>query len=182
MEFINKALDWFFSIFERASGIFSIAPYDILFIAFLFIFLLGFGFQYGKNRIFTLVFSLYFAAFISLQFPYTDILLGSRVGDIELTAIIVGLVFVFFIVIYVVFNRITTVIFPTNSARRWLEAAILATVTTALILALSYHVLPIQTIHDFSDPIDRLFASDESFFWWLIAPLVALLVTGKQEE
>ena len=182
MELVNKGVGRIAEIINSAIDVVTVTPYDILFIAFLFFFLLGFGFQYGKNRIYTLIFSFYFAAFISRQFPYTDYLLGSNVGDAGLAAIIVGLIFIFFIIIYVVFNRITSAAYPPTSARRWVEIALLSAVTTTLILALSYHVLPVQTIHDFSDPIDFLFASKESFFWWLVAPLIVILFTGKWSE
>lgn len=182
MDFVNKLLTTLKDFFLTLSELFSISPLDLLIVFILFGFLLGFSFQYGKRQIITLIFSLYFASFILLQFPYTEQLLGSKVGNIELAALIVGAVFLFFIGLYIVFNRVTRTLFAENSSRRWFEAGILSAVATTLILALSYHVLPVASIYDFSAPIDRFFEPQEYFFWWLIVPLVVLLFVGKKRN
>lgn len=182
MDIVERFIEIARGVTVKAADIFSISPIDLLIVFILFGMLLGFSFRYGKQWIITLIFSLYFASFVSMQFPYTDRILGSQAGNIELTALIVAAVFTFFIIIYVIFNRITRSVFPSGSSLRWVEAGALSLVTTGLILALSYHVVPVTEVYDFSLPLDRLFEPPEYFFWWLIIPLAVLLFVGKRSN
>jgi len=182
MDFIETIITFVGNIFIAISNTLTINPFDLFIIFLIFGFLLGFSLRYGKRQIITLLFSLYFASFISLQFPYTELLLGSRAGDIELAAGVVAAVFIFFIILYVIFNRVTKTMFFNSSASRWVEASILSAVTTTLILSLSYHVLPVVVVYDFSPAIDMFFEPKEYFFWWLIIPLVTLLFVGKKQH
>jgi len=45
---------------------------------------------------------------------------------------------------------------------------------TILIMAYSYHVLPVTDIITPGSPIQALFAPEDRFFWWLTLPLIAL--------
>ncbi len=179
MDIIDKVSELFFTGLGRVSVIFAITPYDILFFSILFGGLFGFGLRYGVNKIFTLIVSLYFVAFVSHQFPYTEKLIGSQIGDVKLTALIIGLFLVFFAVIYIIFSRIMRATFSLSGRGRWFEVAILCLVTTTLIVAFLYHVFPLQSMYDFSDSIDSLFASSEAFFWWLVAPIAVVFFVGK---
>jgi len=180
MKFVDTVLEVTTNVVTAAADFVSIAPADLLIVFILFGLLLGLGFQYGKRRIVALIFSLYFASFLYLYFPYSDFFIQSDLGTLELTALIAGVFFVFFILLFIILIRIINVSFPQSSGRRWLEATLLSTATTTLILALLYHVIPIAPLYDFSSPIDRLFESPEYFFWWLIAPLVVLFFVGKK--
>ncbi len=46
----------------------------------------------------------------------------------------------------------------------------------AFLMALAYHVFAINNIYAFPEPLNSLFAPDQYFFYWFIAPLVGLLL------
>ena len=52
----------------------------------------------------------------------------------------------------------------------------LSFLAAAFLLALAYHVFPISNIYTFPEPMNTLFAPDQYFFWWFLAPLIGLLV------
>ena len=179
MQYLEKFIEGINNIVVALAELFSIAPLDLLIIFVLFGLFLGVGFQYGKRRIIALIISLYIASFVYLQFPYIEKILSFDAGVFGVTAVVVSVFSVFFIVLYITVHRVVRASFPLRSGRRWLEAALLGIFSTTLVLALSYHVIPIEEIYDFSEPIDHLFESTEFFFWWLVAPLVILLTVGK---
>ena len=51
-----------------------------------------------------------------------------------------------------------------------------AVAATALVMAYSYHVLPITELVDPGSPIQSLFSDERWFFGWLIVPLILLFL------
>ena len=54
------------------------------------------------------------------------------------------------------------------------KKAILVVLATILVMAYSYHVLPVTSLIDPGSAVGALFAPPEYFFWLMIAPLVGL--------
>lgn len=50
----------------------------------------------------------------------------------------------------------------------------LAAGATVLVMIFSFHVVPVSTIITIGSPISYMFASEQYFFWWLVAPFVLL--------
>jgi hypothetical protein len=50
----------------------------------------------------------------------------------------------------------------------------LSFLTAAFILAIAYHVFDLNHLYSFPKPLDQLFAPNQYFFWWFIAPLAGL--------
>lgn len=57
--------------------------------------------------------------------------------------------------------------------------AILSLLGTGLLLALAYHVFPVQEVHQFTPALNMFFAPREYFFWWFAAPLVGLFFLAR---
>ncbi len=150
---------------------------DVLIIAFLFGALLWFSIRYGKARIVALILSLYVGLLFSTHIPSSFAgILGEGRGAVS-QSIIFGAVVLFSIFLI---GRATAGDFSFYGIRRYVDAAILSTGALLLILAFWYHVLPLKGWYTFGKPIEDLFASPELFFWWLAAPLVALLLASRR--
>lgn len=52
----------------------------------------------------------------------------------------------------------------------------LSFLSAAFLMALAYHVFLINNIYTFPEPLNSLFAPDQYFFYWFVAPLVGLLL------
>lgn len=46
----------------------------------------------------------------------------------------------------------------------------------AFLMALSYHTFQIHEIYTFPEPLNSLFAPDQFFFYWFVAPLIGLFI------
>ena len=130
----------------------------------------------GRQSITNLILGLYFGLLISIEFPYYNLLLGGT-NNAQTEAGVM-------IVIFVVFAFISTLLFSRILPREYDEKKfegfgsklLLATAGTVLVMAFSFHALPVTDFITPGSPINFLFGSEQSFFWWMIAPIVILFV------
>jgi len=140
-----------------------------------FVALLLFSVVRGRRAITSLILGLYFALLISLKFPYYEAIYNAIgfLNDATLSIIIFTAFAAFSAMLMdrLLFYRIDETAFEGIGKK-----AALATLGTMLILAYSYHVLPVTGLIDPGTSAAMLFAPEEYFFWWLVAPLVVLFV------
>jgi hydrogenase-4 membrane subunit HyfE len=132
------------------------------------------AFAKGKYALVNIILSLYLALLIALKFPYYDIILrGEHTTTNALTSIALFLVLTF------LGAWLMRRLIPGDDYERTFESFsmkfILALMATVLVMAYSYHVLPVTDFITPGSPIQSLFAPEEHFFWWLILPLIALV-------
>lgn len=127
----------------------------------------------GRQAIINLIFGLYLALLISIQFPYYDSLLGSTEGTT--TAIIKLLIFAVFTVLSTwLFARIMPSEFRETKMETMGKKIILALLATVIVMIFSFNVLPVTEFLTPGTPIQSIFAPQEYFFGWLMLPLVVL--------
>jgi len=179
--FIDSLSDFFVGLvpsligfIESASGLAEAAPLDLLIIGGTFFVLIFLSFQLGKESIVSLILSLYVTLLLYLSFPYTDLFsfFGSSETGLIITNLLIFAILLF--IIYKIMQRLVASSYPQDSLHTWFEVIVLSVVATSLILAFVYHALPIAALYDFSAPVDRFFASETLFFWWLAIPLIAM--------
>lgn len=149
---------------------------ESLFVIVVFVALFGYALARGRQSITNLILGLYFALLISLEFPYYEQVLD-RVYSARSEAIVM-------IAIFATFAFLATILFTRLLPREYDESTfegfgkklLLALAGTALVMAYSYHVLPITELVDPGSPIQSLFAPEQWFFAWLLVPLVLLFV------
>jgi hypothetical protein len=130
-----------------------------------------FSYRAGRGGIISLVIALYAGYGIFLVFPYTSFVIG--LGSSTLIKAVLS------IVLY-----IAATIVPFIFAQRLTHGGIgvlsfvprfaLSFLTAAFILAIAYHVFDLNHLYSFPKPLDQLFAPNQYFFWWFIAPLAGL--------
>ncbi len=123
----------------------------------------------GRYALINIIFGLYLSLLILLEFPYYSDIHGeySAVSKIILFGVFVG---------------IGTMLFRRHIPGDDYESAfhafgkklLLATSATILVMIFSFHALPVTEIITPGTPIQSLFASEQNFFLWLIAPLFVL--------
>ena len=143
---------------------------DILVHGGLFILLFLFAFFWGKEKIFAFTISLYIASFLYSYFPYNDQFRGSAEYSLAFKGII-------FLVLasapYLIFSRLG-IYSSSTSTNRVLHSALLALGALILLIFISYHIIPLYSVYNFSSGIDNLFQPAEVRFWWLAAPLLLM--------
>ncbi len=176
--FIQKSTKWPSS--ERliisamdAAAIISFLQ-ESLFVIVVFVCFLFYALARGRQALINVIMSLYLALLISLKFPYYDFILG-RGGSERNEAILMIAVFAVFAIFSVLlFGRLMPSEFDEGTFESFGKKIAFALAGTVLIMAYSYHALPITELIDPGSPIQQLFAPNDWFFWWLILPLVVL--------
>lgn len=137
-----------------------------LFLVVVFSTFLVYGMMRGRYALINIIFALYLALLISLEFPYYQTL-GSAVVKIA--------VFITFVIGGAFLFRRHIPGDDYEAAFQGLGKKIIcAALASILVMIFSFHAFPATEIIHPGTPIQSLFASSEYFFWWLILPLVAL--------
>ena len=130
----------------------------------------------GRQAIMNVMFGLYLALLMTIQFPLFDEMLGG----LESSGSIAVAKLVFFIVVTLMTTRLCYRVMPEEFYENRFESfgkkLLLASGATMLVMAFSFNVLPVTELMTASTPIQALFATEAYFFWWLLAPLVFLYV------
>lgn len=125
----------------------------------------------GRYALINLIFALYLALLVSVEFPYYQKLAGQG----EQGAVAKILVFVAFVIAGIILMRRHIPGDDYEPAFQGIRKKILlSAMATILVMIFSFHVLPVTELITPGGPIQALFASTEYFFWWLFLPLVAL--------
>jgi len=122
------------------------------------------------------IFGLYFALLISTHFPYTDYLtdnlgssLAQSVGKLTIFAI-------FTILLTWLAARIMPDEFREKKFESFHKKFLLAGAASVLVMAFSFHVLPVTDFLTPGTPLQTMFAPEGYFFWWLLLPLVMMFI------
>lgn len=129
----------------------------------------------GRQAVINLIFGLYLALLISIEFPYYDRLFGSFSSE-ALSLAKLALFAVFTIVATLLCGRVMPDEFRENRFESFGKKMILTLSATILIMVFSFQVLPVTDFLTPGTPIQSLFAPEAYFFWWLLLPLVILFL------
>ena len=129
----------------------------------------AFAFYFGRDRIVSLLAGMYAAIPLYLAFPYSDIL-STPLLHVALYLALAGIGMV-------AFSGLSAYI--AGGSLGFIKMAALSAVTAGMLIAISIHVLPVEQVYTFSAPTKALFASNQAFFFWLLAPLAAIFLFGR---
>lgn len=128
----------------------------------------------GRQAMINLIFGLYFALLLSIEFPYTSYLtenLGSSLAQSVGTLTI-------FIIFTILMTWLSARVMPDEFNEKKFESLpkkfLLAGAASILVMIFSFNVLPITDFLTPGTPLQTLFAPEGYFFWWLTLPLVIL--------
>jgi len=146
---------------------------ESLFMILVFSALLAIALMKGRYAIINIIFALYLALLVSLKFPYFSFFLGTESKATDAVVMIV---------IFLVFTILGIMLFRKHIPGDDFEStfqhfgtkALLALMATVLVMAYSYHALPVTDLITPGSPIQSLFAPEQNFFWWLMLPLITL--------
>jgi hypothetical protein len=127
----------------------------------------------GRYAIVNIIFALYLALLISLKFPYFDFFLNA--GSPSSNAVVMIIIFSIFTILGIfLFRRHIPGDDYESAFQHFWTKLLLASMATILVMAYSYQALPVTELFTPGSPIQSLFGPADSFFWWLVLPLIAL--------
>jgi len=138
---------------------------------------LFFALKKGRQTVTNIILGLYLALLISIEFPYYDAILGSA-SNAKSESVLILIVFAAFtFAATMLFHRILPREYDESTFEGFGRKLLLAAGGTVLVMAFSYHALPVTDVITPGSPIHYLFGSESSFFYWLIAPILILYIT-----
>lgn len=142
-----------------------------------FLSLLLFTMVRGRRALTSLILGLYFALLMSLTFPYYETIFSLVADEFIPDTILSVLIFAGFTTGgSLLFDRILFHRPDETAFQAMNKKVVLALLGTILVMAFSYHVLPITSLVESASPVNTLFAPHEYFFWWLIIPIIGLFL------
>ncbi len=135
---------------------------------------LSYGVIKGRQALINVILGLYFALLISLQFPYYSTLTNGSSPKTEASVMVI--IFVLFTIAGTVFfTRIIPRGYEDEKAFQGFgKKLFFALMATILVMAYSFHALPLTELITPGTPIQSLFGDAKNFFYWLLMPLIAL--------
>lgn len=147
---------------------------ESLFMILVFAGFLVFSMMRGIQAIVNLILGLYLALLISLKFPYYNYILSETGEKASDAFIMIGVFAVFTILATILHGRVMTTEFKESAFERFGKKVIFAILATILVMAYSYHALPVTDIITPGSPIQSLFGPEDRFFVWLLLPLIGI--------
>lgn len=136
--------------------------------------LFAYGIVRGQRPLLSLLLGLYIALLISVEFPYYE--KAFEIFSFTTPTVVRMLLFAVFTGFSsFLFERLLSRLLDETAIEGIGKKAILSLLATTLVMAYSYHVLPITDLIDPGAKIGALFASQQYFFWWLLLPLVGIM-------
>lgn len=150
--------------------------HESLFVIVVFVVFLVYAFVRGRQSITNLILGLYLALLITLEFPYFDTILAQVHSPRNESFVMIGVFALFAIFATILFERLMPREYSEGTFEASGKKVVFALAATMLIMAYSYHVLPVTEFVDPGSPIQTLFAPENRFFIWLVIPLVVLFL------
>ena len=145
------------------------------FLAVFMLFMLWATFK-GRQATINIIFGLYLALLILIQFPYTTYLTENLGGSVMQSAGKLVLFGVFTLLTTWLFAHVMPDEFKEKKFESFFKKVLLAVSATILVMAFSFQVLPVTEFLTPGTPLQTLFAPEGLFFWWLMVPLVILFL------
>ncbi|MDB5195274.1 MAG: hypothetical protein JWO84_458 [Parcubacteria group bacterium] len=127
----------------------------------------------SRGGILSLILGFYVGYALYLVFPYTSMVLGFGTTPLLKAILSVLMYLVACVIPFLFVERIVSGGYGVLSVLPRFGLSFLA---ATFLLALAYHVFHVSNIYTFPEPMNTLFAPDQYFFLWFIAPLVGLLL------
>lgn len=69
-----------------------------------------------------------------------------------------------------------------SNGKKFFDAVILAIATVLTLMTIYYHIIPLDTVREFSLPFSQYLTSIIPFGVWLAVPIIALVITNKHSS
>lgn len=150
--------------------------HESLFVIVVFVAFLFYGVIRGRQAITNVILGLYLALLISLEFPYFDAILRNVADARTQSMVMIGIFAAFTVFATLLFSRLLPREYDEGKFEAFGKKFVFAIAATILVMAYSYHALPVTEFIDPGSPIQSIFAPEQGFFLWLMVPLTLLFL------
>jgi hypothetical protein len=134
--------------------------------------MIGFSYRAGRGGIISLLVAFYAGYAIYTVFPYSQPIIDAG-GTTLIKGVISAVLFI--IATIIPFHFIQRLVTGGFGVISFVPRFVLSFLAAAFLMAIAYHVFHVSNIYELPAPINTLFAPDQYFFWWFIAPMIGLI-------
>ena len=154
---------------------------NLLAILVFFIVIFVYGFLLDRHNMVANLFSLYIALLAVKFFPYEAWQLGDWAGEWWGKIIILAVTIMVSNIILSI-SHLFKVSYASNFIVRWWQAIVSSILYSGLLIAIVLSILPAGFLNQFSPGFANLFISDTMTFFWLVAPVVGLILIKHKKR
>ncbi len=161
----------------------AVPSWDLFIILFFVVAAFLYGLSLGRDRIIVILVSIYVALAIVNTAPY----LNNFSAEISFNNASIFKVTIFlgiFIVLFFLLSRsaLLNTIAASDSPGRWWQSIVFSFFHVGLMLSILMTYLPKEVLGNVSENMRNLFISDPAKFFWLVTPIVMMVLIRKNKK
>lgn len=159
--------------------------WDMFIVLFFIVAAFLYGLSLGKSRIVVILVSIYMALAVVNTAPFlqqptsTTLTIDNTTYVVQISAFIGAFVLLFFLLSR---SAILGSIAPSAGDGSWWQAMLFSFLHVGLLISVTLSFLPAEASAQLSEQTRQIFVGEHARFWWVVAPIVAMLLIRKKEE
>lgn len=153
--------------------------WDLFLVGFFVVGALLYGVSLGKDRIISIMVSIYMALAVVAALP--DFVLNIKVNEnytVQITAFIAIFVVLFFLLSrQAVLNSLAP-----STHGKWWQVLLFSILHVGLLVSVTLSFMPPEMVNKFSGLTQYIFTNEWTRFAWIIAPIIAMIFVGRSAE
>jgi hypothetical protein len=153
--------------------------WDLFLVGFFVVGALLYGLSLGKDRIISIMVSIYMALAVVAALP--DFVLNIKVNE-SYTVQITAFLSVFIVLFFLLSRQAVLNSLAPSGEGKWWQTLIFSVLHVGLLVSVTLSFMPVQILSRFSPLTQYIFTHEWTKFGWIAAPIVAMIVVGRNRE
>ncbi len=153
--------------------------WDLFLVGFFVVGALLYGLSLGKDRIIAIMVSIYMALAVVAALP--EFVLNIKVND-SYTVQITAFISVFIILFFLLSRQAVLNALAPNGEGKWWQTLVFSVLHVGLLVSVTLSFMPDNVLHKFSALTQYVFTNEWTNFGWIAAPIVAMILIGRNRE
>ena len=153
--------------------------WDLFLVGFFVVGALLYGLSLGKDRIIAIMVSIYMALAVVAALP--EFVLNIKVND-SYTVQITAFLSVFIVLFFLLSRQAVLNALAPSGEGKWWQTLVFSVLHVGLLVSVTLSFMPVSILGKFSTLTQYIFTNDWTNFGWIAAPIVAMILIGRNRE
>lgn len=153
--------------------------WDLFLVGFFVVGALLYGLSLGKDRIIAIMVSIYMALAVVAALP--EFVLNIKVND-SYTVQITAFLSVFIVLFFLLSRQAVLNALAPSGEGKWWQTLVFSVLHVGLLISVTLSFMPSSVLTKFSALTQYIFTNEWTKFGWIAAPIVAMILVGRNRE
>lgn len=153
--------------------------WDLFLVGFFVVGALLYGLSLGKDRIIAIMVSIYMALAVVAALP--EFVLNIKVND-SYTVQITAFLSVFIVLFFLLSRQAVLNALAPSGEGKWWQTLVFSVLHVGLLVSVTLSFMPASILGKFSPLTQYIFTNEWTNFGWIAAPIVAMILIGRNRE